>query len=101
MAGGAITTLYQSLGGTQSFLGLPIKASVAVTDPNGNGTAQQFEGGWIHSSAKGTFVTGTKLMTSYSGAKWVRGSLGWPTANQVCSALGCSQTFTGGTLSVK
>jgi uncharacterized protein with LGFP repeats len=96
-----IRSAYEALGGVKSYLGLPIAASAAVTDPNGNGVVQRFEGGWIHSSSAGAFATGTKLMTAYSAAKWVRGSLGWPTAHQVCSALGCSQTFAGGVLSIK
>jgi uncharacterized protein with LGFP repeats len=85
-----IRNAYDALGGVKSYLGLPIAASAPVTDANGNGVVQRFE-----------VATGTKLMAAYSAAKWVRGALGWPTAHQECSALGCSQTFAGGVLSIK
>ena len=97
----AIKALYLSLGGAGGSLGRPLTAVSVVTDKNGNGFAQKFEGGWIHSSAKGTFASGPAIMKAYSKAGWVRGTLGWPTASQVCDAVACTQTFTGGTLTAK
>ncbi|WP_372967406.1 LGFP repeat-containing protein [Microbacterium sp.] len=95
----AIRAVYQASGGATGPLGYPLNPSKAVTDKNGNGYVQQFAGGWIHSSAKGTYATSTQLMTLYSAAGWLRGSLGWPAAAEKCTDLGCSQVFAKGTLS--
>jgi len=96
----AIRTAYQASGGSTGPLGYPLKAVQRVTDKNGNGYAQQFAGGWIHSSARGTFVTSSQLMPLYSAAGWIRGTLGWPSGAETCNDLGCTQTFANGTLSV-
>ncbi|PRB64760.1 LGFP repeat-containing protein [Microbacterium sp. MYb45] len=95
----AIKTVYQASGGATGPLGYPLRAVQSVTDKNGNGYAQQFAGGWIHSSARGTFASSSQLMALYSAAGWVRGSLGWPTGAEKCTDLGCTQTFAKGTLS--
>ncbi|MFK3679860.1 LGFP repeat-containing protein [Microbacterium sp. NPDC090218] len=94
----AIRSVYQASGGASGPLGYPLRATQKVTDPNGNGYAQAFTGGWIHSSSKGTFATSSQLMAAYSAAGWVRGSLGWPTSAETCNDLGCSQTFAKGKL---
>ncbi|MCE0508311.1 hypothetical protein LVJ59_04620 [Microbacterium sp. KKR3/1] len=95
----AIKTAYQASGGSTGPLGYPLKAVQRVTDKNGNGYAQQFAGGWIHSSARGTFVTSSQLMAQYSAAGWIRGTLGWPSGAETCNDLGCTQAFANGTLS--
>lgn len=96
----AIKTVYDATGGVNGPLGYPLKSVQTVTDKNGNGFAQQFAGGWIHSSARGTFASSTAIMSLYSAAGWIRGNLGWPTGAERCSDLGCSQTFAKGTLTV-
>lgn len=93
-----IRSLHQSLGGNSGTLGAPVLAVQTVRDPNGNGFAQKFEKGWIHSSSLGTFATSTALMAAYSANGWLRGSLGWPKSAESCTADGCSQAFAGGTL---
>lgn len=95
----AIMTGYSAAGWLRGDLGWPTAAEQTVTDPNGNGSAQSFEGGWIHSSAKGSFATSSKIMTAYSAAGWLRGSLGWPTGAEVCTLGSCTQTFGGGIIS--
>ncbi|WP_243224827.1 LGFP repeat-containing protein [Microbacterium sp. CIAB417] len=94
-----IMTGYSAAGWLRGFLGWPAKAEQTVTDPNGNGVAQQFEGGWVHSSAKGSFASSTSIMTAYSGAGWLRGELGWPTSTESCTGQACVQTFAGGVIS--
>lgn len=90
---------YSAAGWVRGDLGWPVKAEQVVTDRNGNGVAQQFQGGWVHSSAKGTFASSSTVMTAYSAAGWLRGKLGWPTSAETCSGGACSQAFTGGTIS--
>ena len=89
----AVNTLYQELGGVAGTLGYPIGGTTAVFDSNGNGFAQQFEHGFIHSSAQGTFATSNATMTEFSSRGWIRGSLGWPAGIEVCDAGGCTQDF--------
>ncbi|MGW8484278.1 LGFP repeat-containing protein [Microbacterium sp. NPDC055903] len=93
---GAIATEWKARGGATGNLGNPLAAAQVVTDPNGNGLAQKFQGGWIHSSSTGTFTSWTAIMTEYSAAGWLRGDLGWPVSNQVCTSGICTQPFQGG-----
>ena len=71
-----------------------------MTDKNGNGFAQKFTGGWIHSSAAGTFTSSTAVMDSYSDAGWLRGALGWPVGAETCAGDVCQQAFAGGTIRI-
>ncbi len=91
-----IMTAYSAAGWLRGYLGWPRAAESAVTDPNGNGTAQAFAGGWIHSSEKGSFASSSTVMTAYSAAGWVRGSLGWPIGAERCTLTACMQPFAGG-----
>ncbi|WP_127472845.1 LGFP repeat-containing protein [Microbacterium sulfonylureivorans] len=91
-----IMTAYSAAGWLRGYLGWPRSAETAVTDPNGNGTAQSFAGGWIHSSAAGSFASSSTVMTAYSAAGWVRGSLGWPIGAELCTGSACMQPFSGG-----
>jgi uncharacterized protein with LGFP repeats len=95
----AIQKLYTSLGGAMSSLGHAASDLQTITDPNGNGFGQSFSGGWIHSSSRGTFASSTAMMKLYSARGWIRGSLGWPTGAETCTATTCTQAFAGGTLS--
>lgn len=94
-----LMTVYSAAGWVRGSLGWPRAAEQQVTDPNGDGRAQSFQGGWIHSSAKGTFASSTTVMTAYSAAGWLRGSLGWPTGAETCTGTACVQTFAGGIIS--
>lgn len=93
-----IRAVHEALGGAAGVLGAAIAPAQAVQDPNGDGVAQRFENGWIHSSPRGTFATSARLMTGYSAAGWVRGSLGWPVGEERCTDRGCVQSFAGGDL---
>ena len=94
----AIRNLYDSTGGATGPLGYPIPAVTNVTDKNGNGIVQAFQKGIVHSSAAGTFLVPTAVMTAYSAMGWIRGSLGWPSATAVCDATGCVQQFQRGVI---
>ena len=96
---GAIATEWNRMGGATGALGNPAAAVQTVTDPNGNGLAQKFAGGWIHSSSAGTFSSLTQIMVAYSAAGWLRGSLGWPMAQTTCTSGTCTQPFAGGIIS--
>lgn len=94
----AIRDLYDSSGGATGALGYPTAIQTVVSDPNGNGLAQAFEKGVVHSSAAGTFLVPTSAMPAYSARGWVRGALGWPSGAAVCDAGGCVQQFQRGTI---
>ncbi|MFB8147837.1 LGFP repeat-containing protein [Microbacterium sp. NPDC056003] len=93
-----IMTAYSAAGWLRGFLGWPRAAEQTVTDPNGNGTAQAFDGGWIHSSAAGSYASSTTVMTAYSAAGWLRGELGWPIGPETCTGKACVQPFDGGVI---
>ncbi|WAA67378.1 LGFP repeat-containing protein [Microbacterium oxydans] len=95
----ALMTAYSGAGWLRGKLGWPTSDESKVTDPNGNGAAQSFQGGWIHSSAKGSFTSSARVMSAYSKAGWVRGSLGWPVGAEVCTGVSCAQAFAGGIIS--
>ncbi|WP_410054852.1 LGFP repeat-containing protein [Microbacterium sp. Mcb102] len=95
----SLMSAYSKAGWLRGSLGWPTSDESKVTDPNGNGVTQSFQGGWIHSSAKGTFTSSTRVMTAYSKAGWVRGSLGWPVSAEACAGASCTQAFAGGIIS--
>ncbi|WP_425561491.1 LGFP repeat-containing protein, partial [Microbacterium esteraromaticum] len=94
-----LMTTYSKAGWLRGALGWPVNAEQRITDPNGNGVVQGFQGGWIHSSASGTFSTSSRIMTAYSAAGWLRGALGWPASAEVCTGAVCAQAFAGGLIS--
>lgn len=92
---GAIREKYASLGYEQGWLGYPTTDEMC----DNNGCQQDFTGGSIAWSPQ-------------TGAKFVRGAIGWhyrnsggrtgflgyPTTDEQCDARGCRQRFTGGTI---
>ena len=98
---GAIGTKYLAAGGPTGSLGVGSGVIVAITGPQGDGSSQAFRGGQIVSSTSGTFILSGAIKTAHAAAGWVRGSLGWPTADAVCVSGACSQSFQGGIVSVR
>lgn len=94
----AIRALYDTAGGATGAFGFPIASQTAVFDSNGNGLAQAFQNGIVHSSTAGTYFVPSAVMTLYSGRGWVRGSLGWPSGAAICDAGGCVQEFQRGSI---
>jgi hypothetical protein len=97
----AIAAYWSGLGGGDGVLGDPTGAVSSFTTPsNGSGKVQIFAGGYVYSSAAGEFtvVPGTPLANTWASSGWIRGSLGWPVAEKVCTSGVCSQQFQGGTL---
>ena len=91
---------YAAIGGADSVLGLRLSDASNISSPNGDGQGQAFRYGQILSSVSGTFVVRGPIFAKYAELKWVRGSLGWPTADQVCDDSSCSQEFQFGNISV-
>jgi uncharacterized protein with LGFP repeats len=95
----AIATAYAAEGGVSGVLGWPRTSTVSMnTVTNGRGYAQGFTGGYIYTSPAGTFVLEKIAQAGYAAAGGPRGALGWPTADSVCDANGCTQAFQDGTL---
>lgn len=96
---GGYAARYGQFGGPSGVLGSPTSAANAISGAEGAGSGQNFSGGQMLSSAAGTFVVSTVIMPTYVSAGWVRGPLGWPTADEVCNEAGqCVQTFRGGSI---
>jgi uncharacterized protein with LGFP repeats len=96
----AVSDYYDAQGGPSGSLGYPLSRTTSFTNAaNGDGYAQTFETGMVHSSAAGTFTVSGGILTAYSKNGWFRGFLGWPTGAQVCGAAGCTQPFMGGSIS--
>jgi hypothetical protein len=97
---GEIFDYYRDKGGNTGTLGQPIAVASSFATSNGDGLVQVFQGGYVYSSAVGVFTvkSGTLTAKTWAGAGWIRGSLGWPAAEEVCSSGVCSQEFQGGTV---
>lgn len=97
-----IASYWTSRGGADGDLGNPIRSAAAFAGQpsNGNGLVQIFEGGYVYSSHAGVFTVkpGTLLANAWAGSGWVRGPLGWPSAEEVCSSGVCTQDFQGGSV---
>lgn len=94
-----ISVLYKSLGGAQGVLGAA-QTGMEPFSGNGGGTGQRFANGSITSSvAAGTWaMMNGPMRDEYFASGGPSGSLGWPTAAQLCANGVCSQTFQGGSL---
>ena len=98
---GRIADAYVASGGATGPLGAPISLTTLIYTPsNGQGNAQGFKGGMIYASAQGTFTLTPAAQRGFIDAGWLRGPLGWPTADPVCDGAGCVLKFQGGTLYV-
>jgi uncharacterized protein with LGFP repeats len=95
-----IAEVHAAEGGVSGYLGAATAAISKVVDAKGDGYAQSFAGGVIHSSSQGTYAVPATVMAAYTKEGWLRGYLGWPTGRAICDASGCTQAFMGGTLRV-
>jgi hypothetical protein len=95
-----IADLYAANGGSTGALGPAVSGVAAFTD-NGGGSLQHFKNGSIYSSnVSGTWIVWAgPIRDAYWAANSIFGSYTWPSGEQVCPGPGCSQTFTGGTIS--
>jgi len=97
---GPIMTAYHASGGVIGAWGMPSSASSALDTPSGAGLGQNFQNGQALSSSAGAFFVSGRILTAFSAAGWIRGSLGWPLADAVCVSSGaCTQKFQGGSIS--
>lgn len=96
-----IASYYGAHGSFGGEIGYPTTATTLITTPtSGEGFAQGFQGGYIYSSALGTFWLSSNSQKAFTEAGWLRGPLGWPKAESTCAAAGCVQQFQSGVLYV-
>jgi uncharacterized protein with LGFP repeats len=96
---GAMLTAYLAAGGATGSLGLPT-SGLYTESVNGGGTAQGFQNGSMYQSTAGAFPVSGPIRAEYWSVLGEGGSLGWPTAAQVCGLAngGCSQAFQHGSI---
>jgi len=94
-----ITKYQQAQGGDSGPLG-KVTAPVEFFAGNGGGMGQRFANASVmYSASAGTWaVMNGSIRDEYIARGGPNGSLGWPTAAQVCSGSACTQVFQGGTL---
>ncbi|MHA7209507.1 GH25 family lysozyme [Arthrobacter sp. MDT1-65] len=94
---GAIDGAWSALGRERSTLGYPTgNENCGLT---GGGCYQNFQGGQIHWSATtGASATWGPLAQAWGQAGWEKGTLGYPTSNEICGLTGggCYQNFQNG-----
>jgi uncharacterized protein with LGFP repeats len=95
-----IAAAYAAAGGPSGALGYPISVTSEFSTPNGTGSVQTFQGGYLYSSAAGVFkvTPGSAVSDAWNASGWIRGSLGWPAGEMACNGVNCSQQFQHGTL---
>lgn len=98
-------TKWQSLGGVNSSVGLPISVTATITASTGTTATQQlFTGGAFYgitsgAASGGYFAVTLPIYTTYESAQGPAGTLGMPTSNQQNLPNGVyQQTFEGGTI---
>lgn len=99
---GAIWAKYAAMGGPDSLLHSPLSDELeAGRSPWGTtGRWNQFEGGTIHHSGHGTFITYGDIQNRYSAAGGSSGAYGFPMNDPYGWAGGTRQDFEGGFISV-
>jgi uncharacterized protein with LGFP repeats len=94
-----IATYYSDHGGPSGALGHPTTATTLVTTTtNGHGNVQGFSGGYVYATALGTYAVMAPMQAKFKTAGWVRGPLGFPKGDEVCTDGTCTQAFAHGTL---
>lgn len=97
----SIAGYYSAAGGPTSALGFPTSVATSfTTSNNGSGAAQAFQGGYVYSSAAGVYAVDARFGAEYNARGWLRGSLGWPTAESECDVTACVQLFQHGKISL-
>lgn len=96
---GAINGSYATHGRIDGALGAAAGKAL-IYSVNGGGSAQDFVGGYVYSSASGAFALrkNSLIFNKYSEQGSQYGSWGWPTSNEECHDLTCEARFTGGSI---
>lgn len=94
---GAINAAYVAASGPAGAYGYPT-ASTVTDAAAGGGTSQQFQNATVYSSSAGAFAVVGAIRTQYQSGGGPGGTLGWPTAAEVCATTGCSQQFQNGSI---
>jgi len=95
---GAIRDLWADNAWEEGFLGYPTSDEFCGLDQAG--CAQHFQGGSIyHTPALGSHFTRGLVRDLWAGRGWERGTLGYPTTDELCAAdASCRQDFQGGAI---
>ncbi|HEY8589224.1 MAG TPA: hypothetical protein VIL55_06715, partial [Naasia sp.] len=90
----AIESAYDALRGSAGYLGRPTGSTTCVA----SGCSQTFAGGALHVRAGDAtaYAVDGAVRARYEATGSVTGPLGYPTANPVCAAGGCTQRFQAG-----
>lgn len=95
---GRLRDYYFARAGADGDVGWPVLNQETLTLSTGNGIAQLFSGGSLYSGAFGTFIVREPVRTGYFSMNGAAGPLGWPKADQLCSAGICRQEFAAGSV---
>jgi cell wall-associated NlpC family hydrolase len=94
---GAIRAFYNSMGATDSFLGLPLTHELPT--PTRFGAFNHFQGGSIYwSPATGAHEVHGAIKNAWAGESWERGWLGFPTSDEYSVPGGRKSDFQGGSV---
>ncbi|SNR57039.1 hypothetical protein [Blastococcus mobilis] len=96
---GPFRDAWASAGGRSGWPGPP--SAAMRCDLVRGGCSQRFDGGWLYwSAASGVHGVSARIMSAWAAQAWERGSLGYPTADEICGLTGggCRQSFEGGTV---
>jgi uncharacterized protein with LGFP repeats/L,D-peptidoglycan transpeptidase YkuD (ErfK/YbiS/YcfS/YnhG family) len=92
---GAIRAKWAEAGYENGRLGYPTSDET----PSGAGVFQTFQGGVLHwSPSTGARITADGILSAWAAQGMERGTLGYPTTDEVKSAGGAMQTFQGGSI---
>ena len=95
---GAIRDYYFSRSGADGDVGWPVLNYQLISGNGISGQGQLFSGGSIYSSSLGTYIVRELVRSGYFSLSGATGQLGWPLADQTCTAGICSQAFQGGSV---
>lgn len=98
ISAGVIRKVWQQAGSEAGVLGYP--TGDTGTGLVRGGSYQNFQGGAVVSSARGTFISTGLIRQAWAAQSFERGRLGYPTSNPYLSGGQTVQTYEGGSISM-